>query len=160
MSNTPDAINIPAFKRKRSIAAKARKTETKATKIRKPPKSTRKLTTTPQTIEIPLSEELHTIDLFEDEITRAKTGRRVREFKRCGICEGYFEKIDVAVIKLTSPLRSGDTILIANNQGLFEQEVKSMQIDRKEVSIARTGSDIGIKIRKTPKVGTSVFKLI
>ena len=109
---------------------------------------------------MPLMDELHTVDLFEDEITRAKTGRKVREFKKCGICEGYFEKIDVAIIKLTSPLRTSDTILIANDYGLFEQEVKSMQIDRKEVKIARTGSDIGIKIRKTPKVGTAVYKLI
>jgi hypothetical protein len=155
MNDQPETVNIPAYKRKRSIAAKAKKTEIK---LRKPRKKTARRKHKP--IEMPLMDELHTVDLFEDEITRAKTGRKVREFKKCGICEGYFEKIDVAIIKLTSPLRTSDTILIANDYGLFEQEVKSMQIDRKEVKIARTGSDIGIKIRKTPKVGTAVYKLI
>ena len=155
MNDQPETVNIPAYKRKRSIAAKAKKTEIK---LRKPRKKTARRKHKP--IEMPLMDELHTVDLFEDEITRAKTGRKVREFKKCGICEGYFEKIDVAIIKLTSPLRTSDTILIANDYGLFEQEVKSMQIDRKEVKIDRTGSDIGIKIRKTPKVGTAVYKLI
>jgi hypothetical protein len=154
MNQDSESINIPAFQRKRSIAAKAKKT---TIKLRKPRKSTRKQL---RPAEMPLSEEIQTVDLFEDEITRAKTGRKIREFKRCGICEGYYKKINVAIIKLTSPLRTSDTILIENEYGLFEQDVKSMQIDRKDVSLARTGSDIGIKIRKNAKVGTTVYKLI
>ena len=35
-----------------------------------------------------------------------------------------------------------------------------MQIDRKEVRIAKTGSDIGMKVQLKPKVGGAVYKLI
>ena len=155
--NDTESINIPAFKRKRSIAAKARKTNRKsnAKKTR-----ARKRIQKKEITEIPLIEEIQTVDLFEDQITRAKTGRKVREFKKVGICEGYFDKVEVAVIKLVNPLRTDDIILIAKQNGMFEQEVKSMQINGKDVSLARTGSDIGIKVNQKPQIGTAVYRLI
>ncbi len=175
MNKEIDTINIPAFKRKRSIAAKERRTNTAALKAKKP-RTTKKRTTSrtrnttrnsrsslgQKTVEeLTLMDEIQTIDLFDaDEIPQAKTGRKVREFKLIGRCEGYFEKIDVAVIKLSSAIRTGDIILIAMDKGMFEQEVKSMQINGKDVALARTGSDIGMKINKKPLIGTAVYKLI
>lgn len=132
-----DNYNIPAFKRKRSIAAKARAKHPAITEITAPPPiSNRKKQ---KKVEIP---ETHS-----------------REMKICGTCDGYFEKIDVAIIRLTNPLRKGDIILIEKTDGLFEQKVNSMQIDRKDVSIARTGSDVGIKVLSKPKVGGTVYKV-
>ncbi len=132
-----DNYNIPAFKRKRSIAAKARAKHPAITEITAPPPiSNRKKQ---KKVEIP---ETHS-----------------REMKICGTCDGYFDKIDVAIIRLTNPLRKGDIILIEKTDGLFEQKVNSMQIDRKDVSIARTGSDAGIKVLSKPKVGGTVYKV-
>lgn len=166
MTNEINTLNIPAFKRKRSIEAKERKTNTGQIKQRPSitkPRAVRKTHNKgkqPTIEELTLIDQIHTIDLFEDEILQAKTGRKIREFKLIGRLEGYFEKIDVAVIKLSNALRTGDVILIAKDQGMFEQEVKSMQIDGKDVALARTGSDIGIKINKKPQIGTAVYKLI
>ena len=144
-----ETYNIPAFKRKRSIAAKARKTRPTPAKTSpsQTSQSQTKLSKTPKTIK------------------SAKTNEQLpqsqeREMRTCGTCDGYFEGIEVAIIKLTNPLRTGDTILIEKQDGLFEQEVNSMQINRKNVSLARTGSDVGLKVRMTPKVGGTVYKII
>lgn len=134
-----DNYNIPAYKRKRSIAAKARAKHPAPPEITAPPPIFTKKTH-PKKVEIP---ETHS-----------------REMKICGTCDGYFDKIDVAIIRLTNPLRKDDLILIEKTDGLFEQKVNSMQIDRKDVSIARTGSDVGIKVMFKPKVGGTVYKVI
>ncbi len=133
-----DNYNIPAFKRKRSIAAKARTNHTTTPEIMEPPpvKSSKKQ----QPLEI---DETYT-----------------REMKICGTCDGYFDNIKVAIIKLTNPLRKDDIILMEKHDGLFEQKVNSMQIDRKDVSIARTGSDVGVKVLSKPQVGGTVYKVI
>lgn len=173
MSDEINQLNIPAYQRKRSLAAKARKsTKPKATTKRK---TTRK---TPvikphsrydrnEMQEISISEIIHEhereefenpLDIFKGQ--SKKPEQEVREMKTCGICEGYFDKIDVAIIRVTSAIRTGDIIIFEKEGGLFEQEIKSMQIDRKDVSLARAGSDIGMKVFMPPKVGTTVYKVI
>lgn len=170
-------LNIPAFKRKRSIAAKARRKPAYETAIAKQPKKHKTAIRKRQQrylneetlMDIPVKRLLPSQEIFpdpmldmkdEDEPNYKKSNSEIREMKRCGICEGYFDKINVAVIKLTSPLRQGDIIIFEQEDGLFEQEVTSMQINRKDISLARTGSDIGLKVMLKPKVGTPVYKLI
>lgn len=162
MPKKVDSINIPAYQRKRSLRAKARKrpsyTPVKKRTTRKKRVSTVK--------EIDLSETLPSQELFpdplmEEEFEKLRTKRSGRrEMKLCGICEGYFEKIDVAVIQVTSPLRQGDSIIFEKEGGLFEQEISSMQIERKDVTLARSGSDIGIKVIMKPTIGAPVYKVL
>ncbi|MBI2634505.1 hypothetical protein HYW82_02440 [Candidatus Peregrinibacteria bacterium] len=80
--------------------------------------------------------------------------------KTCGVCEGYFDKIEVAIIKLTGTLKVGERIIFEKIDGLFEQKVESMQINRKDVKRAKAGSDIGLKVAMKPNVGTTVYKVI
>ena len=111
--------------------------------------------------EIPLEDQLpQSTELPETSVRLSVAQNKSREMKKCGICEGYFEKIDVAIVKLTSPLREGDQIIFEKPSGLFEQEVNSMQINRKDVRLARTGSDIGLKVSHEPTVGGTVYKVI
>ena len=157
----PETINIPAFKRKRSIAAKARKKPSyrlSKTSTKKRPK--KQIIIDHSLSDIPTRKVLPSQDLFPEEELEIRNDGKLREMKLCGLCEGYFDNIDVAIIKLTSPLRVGDIVILEKNKGLFEEEITSMQINRKEVKLAKTGSDIGIKVRLKPKVGTSVYKVI
>lgn len=78
----------------------------------------------------------------------------------CGICEGYFDKIEVAIIKVTSPFRIGDSIIFEKQDGLFEQEIKSMQLNRKDITLATTGSEIGLKVYQKPIIGSQVYKVM
>lgn len=157
MDEEINILNIPAYQRKRSIAAKGRKRTTNS-KVSTTNTRTRKKV---ETVEMAIESNLQSHNLFPEPIQLNKNHQsEIREMKICGICEGYFEAIDVAIIKLTTALREGDIILFEKNDGLFEQKVKSMQIDRKPVNLARTGSDIGLKTCMQPKVGGTVYKVI
>ncbi|PIZ75305.1 hypothetical protein COY05_04185 [Candidatus Peregrinibacteria bacterium CG_4_10_14_0_2_um_filter_38_24] len=175
-----NVYNIPAFQRKRSLAAKGRKKTTLPKKRKTASRSVKKPTTrrskilrpvetnynSPSFIEQDLIPEIYereplpSQELFEEfeEKTIKKSSSDFRELKICGICEGYFDKIDVAIIKVTSPIRKGDQLIFEKEGGLFEQVINSIQIDRKDVSIAKSGSDIGVKVFIAPKVGTHVYK--
>lgn len=172
----PNILNIPAYQRKRSIAARARKkpsytlAKTSTKKAKKPRKYSagRIIRITdqfeapgflPETPE-PISNVLPSQELFPHNIISSRKTSELREMKRCGICEGYFDKIDVAIIKVTSAIRKDDIIIFEKQDGLFEQKVTSMQINRKDVSLATTGSEIGIKVPMKPQVGGSVYKVI
>lgn len=166
MPTRPETVNIPAYLRKRSIESKEKRATVNARKrpaIRKKTGSPRKKHTNPfEPIvhEIPLIEELDKTELFPAPIEAQPDNRSTREMKICGMCEGYFDKIEVAIVKLTSPLRRGDHIIFEKQDGLFEQKVDSMQINRKDVKLAKTGSDIGLKVAMQPKVGAPVYKVI
>ncbi len=141
-------INIPAYQRKKSIAAKGRK---KPTVRRRRTKKDNELT------DIPIRPIMPSADRYR----RTEDVRNSsREMKICGRCEGYFDRIDVAVIAVTSPLRPGDQIIFETTEGLFEQTLKSMQVDRKDVDMAGSGSEIGVKVSQEPKVGGLVYKVI
>jgi hypothetical protein len=152
----PDTLNIPAYQRKRSLAAKSRKSPSTTTR-RKPSKTTSRLRDEAFT-DISISRGPTIEDVLLKQNLNPQTS--FREMKICGICEGYFEKIDVAIISLTSPIKKGDSIIFEKEGGLFEQAIDSMQINRKDVSLARSGSDIGLKVPMEPKVGTYVYKVI
>jgi putative protease len=166
MENPIDILNVPAFKRKRSIAARARKTsgEIRMSDMR-PSKKPRARTRRSRPIfdepimDLPLERELEE-ETYEPETIRRSDEKGIRKMKNCGQCEGYFDRINVAVVKLTTPLRAGDSIIFETAEGLFEQPVESMQIDHKDVRMAKSGSDIGLKVVIPPKVGGSVYKVL
>lgn len=76
--------------------------------------------------------------------------------KQIGKVTNYFEHVKAAAIKLNGTLKVGDKIKITGGENEFEQPVKSMQINRKEVKEAKKGDEIGIivdqKVRKEYKV--------
>ncbi|MBI4231686.1 hypothetical protein HY605_00520 [Candidatus Peregrinibacteria bacterium] len=165
----PDVLNIPAYQRKRSIAARARKKPDYLSPIKPIKKTGSKISrrskktesfTNPFISDIPAKTSLPSQELFPNPFEqRPHNNTAIREWTLIGTCEGYFDKIDVAIIKLISPLRLGDTILFERQNGLFEQAVNSMQIDRRDVRLAPTGSDIGLKVSLAPRVGAAVYKL-
>lgn len=77
-----------------------------------------------------------------------------------GTVEHFFGKINVAAITLTQELKVGDTIEIDDGTGLMlTQEVTSMQIDRRDVSSASAGDDVGIKLDREVPRGSAVYKV-
>ena len=110
--------------------------------------------------DIPAHEDNPSIEELMSIPDEPKALGKLREMKECGYCDGYFENIDVAIIKTTSPIREGDRLIFQKEGGLFEQTIDSMQINRKDVKLARSGSDIGMKVLMEPIVGTPVYKVI
>jgi hypothetical protein len=70
----------------------------------------------------------------------------------------FFSKIGVAVVDLTLPLAVGDRILIKGPLTDFEQNVDSMQIDRKAIARAEGGQSIGLKTVQPAKEKDTVYK--
>ena len=80
--------------------------------------------------------------------------------KLIGQVTHYFTAIEVAVLKLKDPLKEGDTIRIVGGEETdFTQEVKSMQIDHREVKTAKKGDDVGLKVKEKVREGYKVYKI-
>ena len=75
-----------------------------------------------------------------------------------GVVSNYFEKIGVAAIKLSAPLKVGDKIKIKGGEVEFEQTVESMQIHNDKVEEAKAGDEIGIKVSQKVRKGYKVSK--
>jgi len=79
--------------------------------------------------------------------------------KQIGEVSDYFEKVGVIAIKLTASLKVGDTIHVRGGESTdFEQKIESMQIDRKPVTSAKKGDEVGIKVSGKARKGYKVFK--
>jgi len=77
--------------------------------------------------------------------------------KEVGKVSSYFSHVSVAAIKLSSSLKVGDKIHIKGHTTDFEEKVKGMQIEKKEVSKAKKGDHIGIKVPEKVRPSDKVF---
>jgi len=74
-------------------------------------------------------------------------GMRTMGEEKIGIVTHYFGKIGVAAVKITDgELSVGDTIHVRGHTTDFTQTVKSMQVEHKEVAVARAEDEIGLKM--------------
>ncbi len=158
MDQEENSLNIPAYQRKRSIEAKAKKAEKRGRK-RKNSSTPAKTRITEQFIDLPTSNNLPPKEQFTDNVAATNT-KIIREMSICGRIEGYYEKINVAIITVTAPFRAEDNIIIESTDGLFEQQVESMQKNNRDISLARSGYSVGIKMVKIPKIGGMVYKVV
>ena len=79
--------------------------------------------------------------------------------KKIGTISHYYSQIGVAVVDLTAELKVGDKIRIKGAVTDVEQEVESMQIDKKPVGKASKGESIGLKVGGKIREGDDVYKL-
>lgn len=77
--------------------------------------------------------------------------------KEIGEVITYFSHVEVAAIKLKTKLKIGDKIHIKGHTTDFEQEIESMQIDKKPVKEAKKGDDIGIKVNDKVRPNDKVY---
>ncbi len=80
--------------------------------------------------------------------------------KLVGTVTHYFSAISVGIIKLSAPLNQGDEIRIIGGENTdFNQVVKSMQLDHKEIKKAKKGMSIGLKVKEISREGYKVYKV-
>ena len=79
------------------------------------------------------------------------------EEKEIGKVSSYFSHVSVAAIKLSGKLEIGDKIHIKGSTTDFEQGIDSIQIDKKDVSKAKKGDHIGIKVSEKVRPNDKVF---
>lgn len=79
--------------------------------------------------------------------------------EQIGIVSNYFKNVKAAAIKLTAPLKIGDKIKIKGGEKEFKMTVESMQINRKPITEAKEGDEIGLLIPEDVHKGYKVFKI-
>jgi translation elongation factor EF-1alpha len=76
-----------------------------------------------------------------------------------GKVEDFFAHPVVAGIGLTDSLKVGDKIRIKGHTTDLEMTVSSMQIDNANVTEAKKGDSIGVKVPQRVRAGDSVYKI-
>jgi selenocysteine-specific translation elongation factor len=76
-----------------------------------------------------------------------------------GKVSDFFARPVVAGIELTAPLNVGDKIRIKGHTTNLEVTVGSMQIKNVNVTAAKAGDSIGVKVPDRVRVGDLVYKI-
>ena len=77
--------------------------------------------------------------------------------KEIGTVTHFFDKVSVAVIEISASLKVGDKIQIKGTTTDFTQKVKSMQVEHKELEVAKKGDAIGLKVKERVRPNDKVF---
>lgn len=77
--------------------------------------------------------------------------------KPIGEITHFYTNINVAVIKVKSPISVGDKIKIKGATTDFEQIIDSMQIEHEKIAKAKKGDVIGLKVKDRVRIGDLVY---
>lgn len=84
----------------------------------------------------------------------------MKKEKQAGVVTHYFDKIKVAVVKLSTTIAAGDNLRFAGGEETdFTQTVKSMQSEHEKIVKAGKGKEVGIKVKEKVRDGYKVYKI-
>lgn len=69
----------------------------------------------------------------------------------------YYDKIQVAVIRLTRNIKVGDKLKFVHGESTFVQVVKSMQLEHEQIENGKKGQEVAIKLDQVAKPNTEIF---
>jgi translation elongation factor EF-1alpha len=78
--------------------------------------------------------------------------------KEIGKITHYYSNISVGIIQLSDTLKIGETIHVKGHSEDFTQPVDSIQIEHANVSEAKSGDVIGIRVTNKVHPGDKVLK--
>ena len=83
------------------------------------------------------------------------------EKKKIGSVEHYYNRLGVAVVKLTAPLSAGDKIAVETTTGqrILEQIADSLQIGHDKIAEAKAGVSVGLTVLQKVHNGNTVYKI-
>lgn len=82
------------------------------------------------------------------------------EEKLIGKIVHFYGRLNVGIIELSDALKVGDTIHIKGHTSDFTQQVSSMQLEHADISEAKAGDAVGIKVDQKIHEHDSVYKVI
>lgn len=82
------------------------------------------------------------------------------EEKLIGKISHFFGRPSVGIIELSDALKVGDTVHIKGHTTDLTQQVTSMQIEHADVSEAKAGDSVGIKVEQKVHENDSVYKIV
>ena len=81
------------------------------------------------------------------------------EKKPIGKITHYFDKISVAIIKFNKKVSVGEMVKFKGANTDFSQKIASMQFDHKDISSAKKGQEVGIKIKEKIHGSDKIYEI-
>lgn len=70
----------------------------------------------------------------------------------------YYGGLGVAIVKFKKTVKVGDRLRFKGATTDFEETVKSMQYDHKDIKEAKKGKEVGIKVGEKVREGDKVYE--
>ena len=83
-----------------------------------------------------------------------------KKLKAVGEVSHYYSKAGVAIVDLKGPLSVGDEVVISGATTNLKQTVNSMQIEHKNVTKAKKGQSVGLKVNNRVRERDLIYKTI
>jgi CBS domain-containing protein len=96
--------------------------------------------------------------VMNDLLLGAGRVRRVPGAIEVGRVLHYYNKLGVAVLDLDVPIHKGDTLHFAGRATDFTQEVRSMEINHRQVDDAFVHDDVAVKVDGRVRTGDRVYR--
>ena len=77
--------------------------------------------------------------------------------KEIGKIVHWYDKINVAVIKLAGKLSVGDKIKVKRHDSEFEETVSSMQLNHEAISSGKKGQEVAVMLSNKSHEGALIF---
>lgn len=71
----------------------------------------------------------------------------------------YYDKIGVAVVKLSKPIKTGDGVKFVHGDKEFEQTIESMQLEHEPIKAGKKDEEVAMKVDQVVKTGTQVLSV-
>jgi putative protease len=79
--------------------------------------------------------------------------------ERVGEVIHFYDRISVAVLRLTQALKVGDEVHFLGRHTDYQQQITSLEIEHQAVSEAAAGGEVALKTKQRVRPGDSVFRL-
>ena len=77
--------------------------------------------------------------------------------KEIGKVNHWYDKAQVAVVKLSGSLKVGDKIKVKKGDSEFEETVSSMQVNHVAVNSGKKGNEVAIHLSQKTKEGAVIY---
>ncbi len=82
------------------------------------------------------------------------------EEKLVGKITHYYDKLGVAIIDLTAPLKLNQTVHIKGAHTDFTQPVSQLQFEHQDIPEGKAGQQVGIKVEQKIRENDEVFVVV
>lgn len=76
-----------------------------------------------------------------------------------GQVKHYYNKISVAIIELSASLNVGEEVTVVGPKTEFTQKIGSMQVEHENITSAKSGDLVGLKVIEKVREGDRIFRL-
>ncbi|MGC9602968.1 MAG: translation elongation factor-like protein [Minisyncoccia bacterium] len=97
--------------------------------------------------------------LFKSDSSASKADSRVKpSSKPIGVVTHFYGGISVAIVKFKEVVKVGDEVQFFGATTDFKEKIKSMQYNHQDISEARKGQEVGIKVDGKVREGDEVYR--